>query len=138
MFRLTHEQRLLVLRFLPRHPHGPGRPWLDSLAVLDVILHVMRTGISWRALGITSPSRRTCKRRYDEWLASGALRQILLALAEDLEYRAGIDPFAPVLKVPDDPRRRASWVWQTVLLLRSQDSRRILATEPAWAFTSGR
>jgi len=126
IYRLPYEQRLVVARFLPRHLRGPGHPWYDDLDILDIILFAIRTGLPWRRVTSGAPSRQTCKRRYDEWLESGVLRQVLIALAEDLTYRTGIDPFDPGLKVPEGPQAQASWAWQTVLLLRSPGAARIL------------
>jgi len=125
-YRLPYEQRLVVAQFVPKRLRGPGHPWYDDLDILDIILFAIRTGLPWRRVTSGAPSRHTCKRRYDKWFESGVLRRVLMALAEDLEYRAGIDAFDPDLKVPEDPQELASWEWQTVLLLRSSGAARIL------------
>ena len=123
---LAHEQRLLVARELPARPSKPGRPWLDDLDILDIVLIVIRTGLPWGAITTRSPSRHTCKRRYELWLKLGVLRRVLIVLEEDLEHRTGIDPFDPDLELPEDPAELDSWEWETVLLLRSPGAARIL------------
>jgi hypothetical protein len=55
-------------------------------------------------------------------MRSGVLTQILEALEQDLEYRLGVSVADPPFAVPTTAHSRASWWWQTVLLLCSPDA----------------
>jgi transposase len=105
----------------PPHEHG-GRPRACHRNTLDGILWIMRTGAPWKDLPRRYPSRQVCNARFCEWAESGALSSILSTLAEDLEYRAGVRADDPDLQLPRCSRDRASWWWQTVVLLRSADA----------------
>jgi len=75
----------------PRRPDGRGRPWRDSREVLNGVLWVLRTGAPWHNLPDTYPPYQTCHRRFQQWVRTGALEQILKALSEDLWERRGLD-----------------------------------------------
>jgi transposase len=108
------------------HING-GRPRTSDRAVLDGIFWWMRSGCPWPELPAEYPSRHVCARYYREWRASGLLLKVLRALADDLEFRAGVNYRDPMLPVPDTARGRSSWIWQTVLLLRSPEALAILS-----------
>lgn len=124
---LTDEQWSLVESILPespRHDHG-GRPRASRRSTLDGILWIMRTGAPWSELPPLCPSRRVCQARFREWAESGTLSEILSILAMDLEYRLGLLVDDQDLQPPESGRDRASWWWQTVLLLNSPDAKMV-------------
>jgi len=129
---LTDEQWSIVEPLLPKlpvHRHG-GRPQADRRDVLDGILWIMRTGAPWNELPLRFPSRQVCRLCMDEWCESGALCEVLLVLADDLEYRIGARVDDLPLLSPNCARDRASWWWQTILLLRSPDAAMVHELRP--------
>jgi len=86
---LTDEQWALIEPLLPRveRRDGRGRPRVENGAVFDGIFWILRTGAAWADLPERFPSYQTCHRRFQEWVASGTLRAVLEALAEDLRSR---------------------------------------------------
>src|SRR2546427_3338791 len=83
------ERLRLIQRVEPRDPRG--RPRVDDRAILDGILWILRTGAPWADLPRRFPSYKTCNRRFNEWMNSGALGRILEALALDLCRRGQFD-----------------------------------------------
>ncbi len=120
---LTDEQWAIVKPLLPEQPlrSRGGRPRVNNRRVLNGIPWVMRTEAPWNTLPKSYPSRQVCRRRFNEWTGAGILVEILRVLEEDLEYRQGIKVTDPRLEAPKTARGRASWWWQTVVLLRSSD-----------------
>src|SRR5687768_10966042 len=70
---------------------GRGRPWRDPRDVLNGILWILRTGAPWKDMPERYPPYQTCHRRYQQWVQSGTLENVLRALAKDLEERGGFD-----------------------------------------------
>jgi transposase len=64
-----------------RRADGRGLPWRDPRAVLDGLLWILRTGAPWQDLPHRYPPYQTCHRRFQLWVRSGVLNQLLLALA---------------------------------------------------------
>jgi transposase len=124
----------------PRRPDGRGRPWLDPRAVLNGILWILRTGAPWKDLPPRYPPYQTCHRRFQLWVRSGVLDQILRALAQDLHERGGLDlsecfidgTFVVAKKGgvgwerPSGARVRRSWPLQTALVFRSPSTLQVL------------
>jgi transposase len=110
-----------------------GRPWRDPRDVLNGVLWILRTGAPWKDLPDRYPSYQTCHRRFQHWVESGTLEQVLLALARDLEGRGGLDlsecfidgTFAGGKKgalssgTPSAGRGPRSWRLQTALVFLS-------------------
>jgi transposase len=75
--------------------------------VLNGILWVLRTGAPWADLHEGYPSFQTCHRRFQQWVRSGVMKEILEALASYLRLKGVIDvreafidaSFAPAKKV---------------------------------------
>jgi transposase len=91
---LSDEQWKVLNRLIPkpkRRSDGRGRPWKNSRSVLNGILWVLRTGAPWADLPEAYPSFQTCHRRFQQWVRSGVMREILEALALDLKHRGAID-----------------------------------------------
>lgn len=110
-----------------------GRPWRDPRDVLNGILCILQTGAVWKDLPDRYPSSQTCHRRFQHWVESGTLEQVLLALARDLESRGGLDlsecfidgtfaggkKGAPSSGRPSAGRGPRSWRLQTALVFLS-------------------
>jgi transposase len=141
---LTDEQWLTLealLPELPRRSDGRGRPWRSQREVLKGVLWILRSGARWKDLPERFPPYQTCHRRYQAWVESGALGDILAVLAEDLRERGQIDlsecyvdgtfivakkggrPWVP----PSGAKARSSWLWQTLLVFLSPSTQRALA-----------
>ena len=141
---LTDEQWALLeelLPELPRRSDGRGRPWRSQREVLNGVLWILRSGARWKDLPERFPPYQTCHRRYQAWVNSGALRDILEVLAEDLRERGQIDlsecyidgtfivakkagqPWVP----PSGLKARSSWLWQTPLVFLSPPTQRVLS-----------
>ena len=141
---LTDEQWLTVealLPELPRRPDGRGRPWRSQREVLNGVLWILRSGARWKDLPERFPPYQTCHRRYQAWVESEVLGDILAVLAEDLRERGQIDlsecyidgtfivakkggqPWVP----PSGAKARSSWLWQTLLVFLSPSTQRVLA-----------
>lgn len=93
---LTDEPRQAVERFIPedeRRPPGKrgGRPWVCARQLLDGVLWVLRTEAPWADRPRRFPPYQTCHRRFQRWVESGALPQILAGLRRDLDKRGGIE-----------------------------------------------
>jgi len=88
------EQWAIVAPLLPMprlRKDRRGRPWRDPRDVLNGILWVLRTGAPWKDLPERYPPYQTCHRRFQQWVRSGVIEQVLRYLAEDLRQRGGID-----------------------------------------------
>ncbi len=59
--------------------------------MLNGVLWVLRSGARWQDLPGRFPPYQTCHRRYQSWVRTGALRDLLEVLAEDLRERGQID-----------------------------------------------
>ena len=91
---LSDEQWMILeplLPELPRRSDGRGRPWRSQREVLNGVLWILRSGARWQDLPGSFPPYQTCHRRYQGWVRSGALRDLLEVLAEDLRERGQID-----------------------------------------------
>ncbi len=91
---LTDEQWTLLEPLIPQIPSrsdSRGRPRRNPREVLDGILWVLRTGAPWKDLPERYPPYRTCHRWHQRWSQEGVFEDILLALAEDLRDRGGLD-----------------------------------------------
>jgi transposase len=91
---LTDEQWAAISLLIPETPRredGRGRPWRDNREVLNGILWILRAGARWQDLPERFPPYQTCHRRFQQWVRSGFLRQVLEALAEDLLLRGRLD-----------------------------------------------
>ena len=74
-----------------RRKDGRGRPWRDRREVLESILFILRTGAPWADLPERLPPYQTCHRRFQQWVRSGVMRNVLEAVAENLRIRGGFD-----------------------------------------------
>jgi transposase len=67
-----------------RRADNRGRPWHDTRAVLNGVLWVLGTGAQWRELPEKYPPYQTCHRRFQQWVRSGKLEEVLRLLARHL------------------------------------------------------
>ncbi|WP_414439888.1 transposase [Burkholderia sp. 22PA0106] len=84
-----------------------GRPRAETRVVANAILWILTTGEPWSKLPGRYPSGPTCRRRFEEWLASGTLGE-MVAMLTDMSRRtfAYVPPPPPELVVPaasDEP-----------------------------------
>ena len=131
---LTDEQWALIGPLIPEPPRredNRGRPGRDTREVMNGVLWILRSGARWQDL----PDR------FQQWVRSGVLRQVLEALAEDLRVRGELDlsecfidaTFIVAKKGdsgwerPSGAKVRSSWRWQTALVFLSPSTRRLLA-----------
>jgi hypothetical protein len=127
---LTDEQWEVLKPIIPvppRRADGRGHPWRDPRAV-------------WKDLPTRYPPYQTCHRRFQLWVRSGVLDQVLRALAQDLHERGGLDlsecfidgTFVVAKKGgagwerPSGARVRRSWPLQTALVFLSPSTLRVL------------
>jgi len=140
---LTDEQWSIIQPLIPEPPKradGKGRPWRDARDVMNGILWVLRTGACWYDLPDRCLPYQTCHRRFQQWVRSGVLEQVLQALATDLRERGGLDlsecyidgmfvvakKGGRVLGKPRGARVQRSWQLQTVLVFLSPYTLRLL------------
>ena len=138
---LTNEQWEVLSKFFIEKQAGTrGRPQRHPREVLNGILWILRTGAQWSHLPDLYPPYQTCHRRYQSWVRSGKMKDILESLARDLYERGDIDitecfidgTFAPakkgaqVLGRPNGARVRRSWQSQTMLVFLSPYAQTVL------------
>ena len=86
---VTVEEWRLIAPLLPENrPRRDlrGRPLSNSRAVLNGVLWIISTGISWSLLPRTFPPYQTCHRRFKAWHEEGILEELLKQLySEDVE-----------------------------------------------------
>lgn len=143
---LTDKQWDIVAAVLPEDPvreDGRGRPWSDPRIVLNGILWILRTGAPWQDLPERYGNYRTVHRRFQSWVENKALESVLLALAQDLKDRGGIDvsecfvdgSFAPakkggdMLERPSEARGQRSWQLLTAMVFLSPYAQKVLARQ---------
>ena len=91
---LPEEQWNIVDPILPKdpvRPDGRGRPWSDRRQVLNGVVWILRTGAPWKDLPGRYGPHQTVHRRFQNWVRSGVLERILLALAAHLQDAGGLD-----------------------------------------------
>jgi transposase len=141
---LTDQQWQVIETILPPdrvRPDRRGRPWSDRRRVLNGILWILRTGAPWQDLPDRYGAYQTVHRRFQNWVRSGVLEQVLLAVAQDLKDRGGLDlrecfidgTFVPAKKggvasgKPSGARAASSWPLQTAMVFLSPYAQRVLA-----------
>ena len=140
---LTDEQWKVVKTILPEDPvrdDGRGRPWSDRRKVLNGVLWILRTGAPWQDLPPRYGSYQTAHRRFQNWVRSGVIEQLLLALAQHLKDAGGLDlkecfvdgTFVPAKKGgawlgrPSGARAPRSWALQTAMVFLSPCAQKVL------------
>ncbi len=141
---LTDEQWKIVESILPAdriRADGRGRPWSDRRKTFEGILWVLRTGARWQDLPERYGPYQTVHRRFQNWVRSKVLEQVLLAVAQDLKDRGGLDlrecfvdgTFVPAkkggsaLEKPSGARAVSSWRLRTAMVFLSPYAHKALA-----------
>jgi transposase len=141
---LTNEQWQIVQTILPPdrvRADRRGRPWSDRRTVLNGILWILRTGAPWQDLPAQYGPYQTVHRRFQNWVRSKVLEGVLLAVAQDLKDRGGIDlrecfidgTFVPAKKGGSaweklsGGRAANSWRSRTATVFLSPYAQRVLA-----------
>ncbi|MGS0891788.1 transposase [Burkholderia stagnalis] len=81
-----------------------GRPRAEPRVVANAVLWILTTGEAWSKLPGRYPSGPTCRRRYEEWLASGTLLQMIELLTR---FSGRAFAYVPPPPVPVAPARRS-------------------------------
>ncbi|TCW85508.1 transposase [Burkholderia sp. SRS-46] len=81
-----------------------GRPRAEPRVVANAVLWILTTGEAWSKLPGRYPSGPTCRRRYEEWLASGTLLQMIDVLTQ---FSGRTFAYVPPPPVPVAVPRRA-------------------------------
>jgi transposase len=140
---LTEEQWRVVSALLPQDPvraDKRGRPWTDRRTVLNGVLWILRTGAPWKDLPPRYGAYQTVHRRFQQWVRAGVLEQVLLAVAQDLKDRSGLDlrecfidgTFVPAKKGgaasgrPSAEKALKSWQLRTAMVFLSPFAQRVL------------
>lgn len=140
---LTEEQWKIVGALLPQdriRADGRGRPWNDRRQILNGILWILRTGAPWKDMPTRYGSYQTAHRRFQNWVRSGVIEKVLLALAEHLQRVGGLNlkecfvdgTFVPAKKggfkweKPNVARAPKSWVLQTAMVFLSPCGQKVL------------
>lgn len=140
---LTEEQWRILEAILPEEPvrdDGRGRPWSDRRKVLNGVLWILRTGARWQDLPPRYGSYQTAHRRFQTWVDSRVIEQILLTLAQHLKDAGGLDlkecfvdgTFVPAKKggvwwgKPSGAKAPRSWVLQTATVFLSPCGQKVL------------
>jgi transposase len=133
---LTDDQWKIVSTILPEDPRREdkrGRPWSDRRTVLNGVLWILRTGAPWKDLPTRYGPYQTAHRRFQNWVRSGVIEKILVALAAHLKEAGGLDlkecfvdgTFVPAKKggsaseKPSVARGPRSWALQTAMVFLS-------------------
>jgi len=73
-------------------PRRRGRPWKETLPVLEGVLWILPTGAQWAELPKNKfPPSQTCHGRFQRWVREDVLVELLRALAKDLMARGDLD-----------------------------------------------
>lgn len=140
---LTDEQWKVIETILPEDPvrdDGRGRPWSDRRKVLNGMLWILRTGAPWQDLPPRYGPYQTAHRRFQNWVRSGVIEKILLALAQHLQEAGGLDlkecfvdgTFVPAKKggawlgKPSGAKAPRSWALQTAMVFLSPCGQKVL------------
>jgi transposase len=140
---LTEEQWSFVSTILPKdrvRADGRGRPWSERRTVFNGMLWILRTGAPWKDLPGRYGPYQTVHRRFQNWVRSGVMEKVLLAIAQDLKDRGGLDvrecfidgTFVPAKKggaalgQPSAGRARKSWELPTAMVFLSPYAQTVL------------
>ena len=88
-----------------------GRSRKNPRDVLNGILWILRTGAQWKDLPARYPPKSTCHRWHQRWSEEGVFDEILLALAEDLRDRGGMDLSEAFIDGSFSPAKKGGLAW---------------------------
>jgi transposase len=141
---LTDGQWAIVNEILPAdkvREDRRGRPWSDRRKAFCGAMWILRTGAPWQDLPGRYGPYQTVHRRFQNWVRSGVMEQVLLALAEHLKEAGGLDlrecfvdgTFVPAKKggswlgKPKRAKEPKSWALQTAMAYLSPCGQKALA-----------
>jgi len=84
-YELTEGQWRRINGLLPRDHGEPGRPRQPNQVMVNAILWVLRSGAPWRDLPPHYPKWKSVHTRFLRWSKRGVWKQVLDALAVDLD-----------------------------------------------------
>lgn len=133
---LIDDQWKIVSAILPADPireDKRGRPWSEQRKVFNGILWVLRTGAPWKDMPPRYGPYQTAHRRFQNWVRSGVIENVLVALAAHLKEAGGLDlkecfvdgTFVPAKKggaasgKPSAAKAPRSWALQTAMVFLS-------------------
>lgn len=99
---LTDEQWGRLEPLLPSPKSGTrrgGRPAADTREVANAVLHLLRSGGSWRLLPGDFPAWQTVYTRFRLWRLAGVWEKAHAALREEVRADAGLRPTPETLGV---------------------------------------
>src|SRR5688500_11877011 len=140
---LIDDQWKIVSAILPADPvreDKRGQPWSEQRKVFNGILWVLRTGAPWKDMPPRYGPYQTAHRRFQNWVRSGVIEKVLLALAAHLKEAGGLDlkerfvdgTFVPAKKggaasgKPSAAKAPRSWALQTAMVFLSPCGQRAL------------
>ena len=140
---LTDEQWKIIETILPPdrvRADRRGRPWSDRRKILNGALWILRTGAPWQDLPPRYGPYQTGHRRFQNWVRSGVIEQVLLTLAQHLKEAGGLDlqecfvdgTFVPAKKggawseKPSAARGPRSWALRTATASLSPCGQKVL------------
>jgi transposase len=122
---LTDQQWQIVETILPPdrvRADRRGRPWTDRRRTLNGILWILRTGAPWKDLPERYGAYQTVHRRFQNWVRSKVLEQVLLAVAQDLKDRGGLDLSEAFVDGSFAPAKKGGSVWERLNVERAPRS----------------
>ena len=125
---LTGQQWQIIETILPPDPvreDRRGRPWSDRRTTLNGILWILRTGAPWQDLPEKYGSYQTVHRRFQNWVRSKVLEQVLLAVAQDLKDRGGLDLRECFIDGTFVPAKKGGSAWEKLSGARAANSWRL-------------
>lgn len=125
---LTNEQWQIVETILPSdrvRADRRGRPWSDRRTVLNGILWILRTGARWQDLPPQYGPYQTVHRRFQNWVRSKVLEEVLLAVAQDLKDRGGLDLRECFIDGTFVPAKKGGSAWEELNAGRAANSWRL-------------
>ena len=140
---LIDDQWKIVSAILPADPMREdkrGGPWSEQRKVFNGILWVLRTGAPWKDMPPRYGPYQTAHRRFQNWVRSGVIEKVLLALAAHLKEAGGLDlkecfvdgTFVPAKKggaasgKPSAAKAPRSWALQTAMVFLSPCAQPVL------------
>ena len=100
---------------------------------LNGILWILSTGAPWKDFPKRYGAYQTVHRRFQNWVRSKVLEQVLLAVAQDLKERGGLDLSATFVDGSFAPAKKGGCVWER---LNAQRAPRSWPLQTAMAFLS--
>ncbi|KVE36253.1 transposase [Burkholderia sp. TSV86] len=113
-----------------------GRPRAENRIVANAVLWILTTGEPWSKLPSRYPSGPTCRRRFEDWLASGLLAEMVKVLSDESGRRfAYVPPPAPDAAARRAPEAAADCDRLRGVFWQNPQSWRLPLAQPSMAAT---